>query len=412
MGRKESMWKRYLKFSGVLFGVIGILFVSPCWGQDKKNPIKVGWICSLSGAGGITGLPQLQAFQMAVKEINAAGGILGRRVEYVVRDDKSNAGVGAREARDLIDNEKVDFLEGMCNSAVALSVSAVAREKKKIVVIENSVASRITEEDGHRYLFRPLGNTRITSGFLADESAKLPGDRYVMLAGDYAWGRDSVRDFERVLTKVKPEAKILERLWPKFGQADYSGFMTRALALNPDVFACFLTGADCVTFIRQGLPYKVFEKTKVTAIYLDQNYVEALGQEMPEGMMTYSHFFYNTPGAKADEFRKKVKNETGLNPGGNFIMGYIPVFFLKAAIEKAKSTDTEKVIEAFEGISLDTVLGKVTVRACDHQGDFGDMIGWTKKTPQYEFSIVENIKIGDGNKYLPSCDEIKKVWKN
>jgi branched-chain amino acid transport system substrate-binding protein len=408
----KTQWGRMTGIFSFVLMMCVVSFNPLCWSADKKDPIKIGWIVSLSGPGGITGIPQLQAFQMAVKEINATGGILGRRVDYIVRDDKSNAGVAAREARDLIDNEKVDFLEGMCNSAVALSVSAIAKEKKKIVVVENSVGSRITEEDGHRYIFRPIGNTRITSGFLADESAKLPGNNYVMLAGDYAWGRDSVRDFESVLKKVKPAAVIAERLWPKFGTADYSSFITRAMALNPDVFACFLTGADSVTFIRQALPYKVFEKTKVTAIYLDQNYIEALGQEMPEGMMTYSHFFYNTSGIKAEEFRKRVKNETGLNPGGNFIMGYIPVFFLKAAIERAKSTDTEKVVNAFEGISLDTILGKITIRACDHQGDFGDMIGWTKKTPQYEFSIVENIKIGDGDKYLPPCDEVKKLWKN
>jgi branched-chain amino acid transport system substrate-binding protein len=388
-----------------------VLCNTPSWGADNKKPIKIGYIISLTGPSGITGLSQLPAFKMAIREINETGGILGRRVEYIVRDDKSTPNVAAREARDLVDNEKVDFLEGTCNSASGLTISAIAKEKKKIFVADSAVASRFTEEDFHPYFFRPIANTKITSGFLADESAKLPGDKYVMLAGDYAWGRDSVRDYERYLVKVKPNVNILERFWPKFGTADYSGFITRAMALNPDVFACFLTGADSVTFIRQALPYKVFEKTKVTAIYLDQNYFEALGQEMPEGMMTYSHFFFNTPGPKAEEFRKKAKNETGMNPGGSFVMGYIPVFFLKAAIEKAQTIDTEKVIKAFEGISLDTVLGKITIRACDHQGDFGDMIGWTKKTPEYDFAIVENIKIGDGLKYLPSCEELEKLRK-
>jgi branched-chain amino acid transport system substrate-binding protein len=166
-----------------------------------------------------------------------------------------------------------------------------------------------------------------------------------------------------------------------------------------------------VTFIRQALPYKVFEKCEVTGIYLDQSYIEALGKEMPDGLMTYSQFFYNYPGKKADEFRVKVKKETGLNVGGGFFLGYYPIFFLKAGIEKAKTTETEKVINALEGISLETIPGKITIRACDHQGDFVNMIGTMKKVPEYEFAIAENILYEPGLRFLPSCEEIQKLQK-
>jgi branched-chain amino acid transport system substrate-binding protein len=409
---KVAKWMRIFGLGSIVVIAISLANGSPAWpAQETKPPIKIGYVDSLTGALALTGIQQLQAFKLAVREINDRGGILGRQVDYIVRDDKTNPSVAAREMRDLIDNEKVDFLVGFCASNVALAGSAVAKEKKKILVINGAMASRITEEEGHPYVFRPLGNTHTVAGFVGEVMAKKPYKQYVLMAGDYAWGRDSAKDFEAVLNKINPGATIVERLWSKLGTADFSGFITRAMALNPEIFICFLTGTDAVTFIRQAVPYKVFEKCLVNGIYLDQSYIEAIGKEMPDGLMTYSQFFYNYPGKKAEEFRNKVKKETGLNVGGSFFLGYYPILFLRAAIEKAKTTDTEKVIKAFEGISVDTIPGKVTIRACDHQGDFVNMIGIMKKAPEYEFAIAENIMYEPGLRFLPSCEEVEKLRK-
>lgn len=391
--------------------VLGLMFIGTLLAPYRglaKEPIKIGYMNSMTGGSALTGLPMVQAFKLAVREINEAGGILGHPVKYVVRDDKSNPSVASREARDLVYSERVDWIFGTCQSNVALSISQVAKETKTPFVIEGSMGSSLTEELGHRYAIRPLGNSHTQAGAVAYSLSKKPYKTYTLMASDYAWGHDSLKDFKAILLRENPQVTILKEDYLPPSLPEYSPYITSLSDIKPDVAVILLPTGEAATFLKQLGPHGLHKKCLVAGLYLDQTGFEALGKDMPEGVMVFSQFLFNYPGKEADAFRAKIRRETGLNAGGGIFLGYWPSFFLKAAITKAGTKEKEAVINAFGTISLKLPQGIVRMRTVDNQGDFANMVGITKFIPQYEFAVTVDNEYYPGDKLLPAPDEILK----
>ena len=354
------------------------------------EPIRFGFLHTLSGGvGQIYGIPDQAGVKIAIEEINAAGGVLGRPLEMVSRDDQLKPETGVREAKDLILNEKVAWIQGTVSSGVALAVSAFCKGEKKIFIDTISQSAAITGEKGHRYVFRVTTNTTAYQRNVASSVARMwPGVKKIYVIGpDYEYGHRSAKDFIESYKKIVPDAEIVGELWPKLGNKDYTPYITTLMSSGADLVWSSLWGGDALSFTKTAAPFGFFDRVKFVSA--DFGNIEVLSKATeaayPKGVLGGSHYPWwaiDNPQTKA--FLPKFKAATGMEAGLAATVGYDAVYFMKQAIEKAGSLDTEKIIDALEGSEIDAPVGRLKIRACDHQAMhpyWMGLIGWDDKHP-------------------------------
>lgn len=396
-----------------LFGVIGMILVIlffPSFSQAAE-PIKIGYIHSLSGAGSVYGKPCLDGAEIAAAEINVKGGVLGRKIEIIARDDKTKPDDGLREAKDLVLSKKVDYLMGTVSSAVALAISGFAKEQKKIFCVATAQSTAITSEKGHRYVFRISTNNSAYCRSAARRAAELPYTKYYLIGPDYEYGHSSIKEFWTELKRLKPNIELVKEAYSPLGTPDFKPYLSAILASGAEICYSSHWGGDWIAFAKQGKAMGYFDKIK--DIGQDHGNIEAalaLGKDMPEGILGGSHYpFWALKTPKSNDFVKKFNQKTGMYPGVGAAGGYAIVYSLAEAVAKAKSTDTEKVVDALETIKVDTPVGNLTIRKIDHQAMWPFWYGFTKFIPEYPFAILQDAKAYDPALVYQTEEEIKEL---
>src|SRR5271169_1200120 len=243
--------------------LLGILAASlvPAAAAAAENSIKIGYPMPLSGPASVYGVPVVKGAEMAVKEINEGGGVLGHKVELLTRDSKASADEAVRLARELIIKNGVDFLSGTLTSAEAPAVSTIAKENKIVFVAPTAKSVQLTAPANlHPYIFRLASNTDIDGRTGASIVAAWKDvKRVATIAPDYAYGRDAVGAFVDFIKKARPDVEIVDQQWPKLGQADFTPFITAQMAKKPDAVFCDVFGGDFVTFAKQAAPLGYFK---------------------------------------------------------------------------------------------------------------------------------------------------------
>lgn len=387
--------------------------LTPRAADASSHAIKVGLLYGITGFAAIYNKPAIHGHEVALAAINEAGGVLGRKLQYVLRDDKTNPEVAVRMANELILREKVDFLMGTLASHVSLAVSEVAKKNKILYLATIPKTEALTSEKGHRYVFRVASNTLIEGRQLAELEKAMPATRYHTIANDYEYGRKVVEAFVDHLKKVKPGAQIVGQAWPKLGETEWTPFITAILAAKPEVVLNFVYGDMFIAFVKQAKPYGYFEKVRVIsgAEVVSTEMAAPLAKDMPEGILgnAYDVFYWpDTPEHKS--FVKAYLDKTGeaFVPGWA-IQGYIGTYFLAEAIKKAGTTDTEKVITAMEGLTVKTPVGPVTMRAYDHQANRGQVYGVTVHAADYPFATLKDVRYLPAEGFWRSVEEIKAL---
>ncbi len=403
---------RILILAGLMAIELGMLVAAPLAGAQQP-PIKVGVLYGLGGAAAPYTKPAVIGHEMAVEEINAKGGVLGRKLVLLVRDDQSKPDVGVREARDLILKEKVDFLTGIIHSGVALAVSEVAKEHKTLLLVSIAKTAALTEDKGNRYAFRATSNTLIEGRAAAILMAQQPFKRFAVAGPDYEYGHRMTEDFVTHLKTLKPDVQIVAEVWPKLGERDFTPHINALLQAKPEMVFSAIWGGDHIAFVKQAKPYGFFSKTQYLAMGQgDLDVVVPLGAEAPEGMWVSSNYTFYHPDTPANrDFVAKYKAKTGELPPSGAAFGYTATYFLAAAIQKAKSVETEKVVDALEGLTVESVHGPLTIRAYDHQSNKGQYFGRLKKVPEYPFLIIGDLQYIGGEKTMRTLDEVKALRK-
>ena len=228
---------------------------------QAQKPIRIGYPVILSGPGALIGEPSMKGAQMFVEEINAKGGVLGRKIELIPRDTKGNADEAVRVARDLILRDNVDFLFGALTSAEGPAISPIAKENKIVFVVPVVKTDQlVAKENLHPYIFRTASNTTIEGRTGAEIMAKWPNIKRVgTMSPDYAFGQDVTRAFVTHLKKLRPDIEIVDQQWPKLGETDYTPFINAQMSKKPDAVFSSLWGGHFVTFAKQAKPLKYFE---------------------------------------------------------------------------------------------------------------------------------------------------------
>ena len=347
---------------------------------QEKEPIRIGVLYPTSGFGQIFGAPALIGHNMMIDKINAAGGIGGRKIVSFHRDSKLKPEEATAAARDLITKDKVHFLVGGVSSSEGQAISEVAKQEKVVYIATVPKTTEMTDKQNfHKYVFRAAANTNTEGKSAAEIVARLGVKRICTILMDYSYGHSLDQAFKEHIKKIKPDAQIVHQAWPKQGTTDYTSYITTIMNANCDGVYSGVWGALFVAFAKQAKTFGLFDKVKyVSAGEIGSPEVsEQLGADMPTGVWgnSYDVFYYpNT--AEHKEYVAELAKKTGKQFAPSWpITGYIGMQFVHEAVKKAGSTDTEAVIKALEGLTINTPIGAQTIRASDHQANRGQVWG-------------------------------------
>ncbi|PJB31777.1 MAG: amino acid ABC transporter substrate-binding protein [Deltaproteobacteria bacterium CG_4_9_14_3_um_filter_65_9] len=375
------------------------------------DTIKVGFVDTYTGPATTFTNDVLDGFKMAAEKINAKGGVLGKKIAWVTRDDKFKPDIGLTMAKELILNENVDLLVGTINSATALAVSDLAKKEKIPFLVTFSKSDKITGAMGHRYVFGMNENTEMAGRAAAKELAKKKYVKYWIAGDDYEYGHAIANGVFNHLKALNPKVQLLGQSWWKVREADFTPYITQILAAKPDFVIVATGGAGMVPFQKAAQSTGFNKKIPFyqhTAIELST--LMPQGKNAPEGVYGTANYLFYNPATKenkafVDEFRKAYNRY----PKSGALYGYMTAQFVAKSFEKAGKIDREKFIDAMEGMTLPSPVGKMEMRACDHQVSLPMFFGVTKKSPKYEFLIASDVISVPGKEYMPSCAEIAKA---
>ncbi len=379
---------------------------SPAFSQSP--PIRVGEVNSYSGLPAFT-VPYRQGWQLAVEEVNAAGGLLGgRKLEVVSRDDAGKPDDAVRVAQELVSAEKVDLLAGTYFSHVGLAVADFAARNKVPFVAAEPLTDALTWTKGNRYTFRLRPSTYMQAAMLVEEAAKLPAKRWVTVAPNYEYGQSAVAWFKQLLTERRPDVSFVGEQWPAQGKLEAGPTVQALAAAQPDAIFNVTFGADLAKFVREGEGRGLFRNRSVVSLLTGEpEYLDPMKDEAPEGWIVtgYPWDQIDTPehAAFRDAYRKRFNDFPRLGS----VVGYATFKAIAAAVEKAGSTDPEKLVDALSGLTLDSPFGPIAFRALDHQATMGAYVGRT--TVKDGRGTMTGWRYADGAAYLPSDEAVRKL---
>ena len=378
-----------------------------------KEPIKLGVIYCFAGPCYMLSESAVNGIRIAAEEINAKGGILGRKLDVIVRDTEMKVDVGARETKDLMLREKVNFLEGPCSSGVGLAMQVVHSEYKilRVTTMANTEAQVVDKFTP--YIVQIVPNTYMEAiAATRYLNKKVPSaKKFCTIAPDYEYGRREEAAFTEEIKRLVPDAEVVYEAWPKPGEKDFTAFITAIMAKKPDAVHSSLFGGDLVAFTKQAAPYGFFEKTPFIALY-DLPVLLALGADAPEGTMGFGRgCFFMDPNPKMMQFVEKYRKVRGAYPDSWAVQAYDGVYLIKAAVEKAKTVETEAVIKTMEGLALDSLRGRFFIRPLDHMGSVPCYQGVIAKDPNYPFTVWKDTSRIPGEQVWRSEASVREVWK-
>jgi len=389
-----------------LIATLGVLLgaAAPARAQDT---IKIGEINSYKAQPAFLD-PYKKGWELAVEEVNAAGGVLGKKLQVISRDDNGSPGDAVRVAEELVSREGVALIAGTFLSNTGLAVTDFAKQKKVFFLAAEPLTDKITWQNGNRYTFRLRPNTYMQSAMLVPEAAKLNKKKWVVVYPNYEYGQSAAATFKAMLKKLQPDVEFLPDQATPLGRIE-AGAVVQALSdAKPDAIFNVLFGADLSKFVREGNTRGLFTNRPVVSLLTGEpEYIEPLREEAPVGWIVTGYPYY---GIQTDEHKKfflayfRKYNEY---PKLGSVVGYSTIISIAEGIKKAKSTDTEKLIAAFSGLTFMSPMGKVTYRAIDHQSTMGAYLGRTKL--EGNKGVMTDYVYLDGAKYLPSDDEVKKM---
>jgi len=385
-----------------------VLITAPA---QAAKAIKIGIVDCYSGPPAAYTNDVRDAFKLEVEKINAAGGILGRKIEVLTRDSKFKVDLGLSAAKELIYRENVDIMMGTINSALALAISDMCKKEKVPFFVTFAKSAKITGAKGHRYVFSITENTALAGMAAAAGLAKKPYKKYWIAGDDYEYGHAIADGVWDNLKKLRPDVELLGQTWWKVGEPDFTPYITAILSAKPDAVIVATGGRDCVPFLKaakatgfnERVPFFMHTATELATL-------KPLGLDAPENVLGTSNYFFYYPETDANKsFVKKFETAYSRKPAVGAVYGLLAAKFIFGAYKKAGKVDTEKLIDNVEGMSVDSPVGKVTMRAYDHQAMLPMFMGVTKKVAGYDFLIATDIVTIPGKDVMPSIEEIKKA---
>jgi branched-chain amino acid transport system substrate-binding protein len=370
---------------------------------SAQETIRIGEINSYSGLPSFTE-PYRKGWQLALEEINAAGGVDGKKLEVVSKDDGGKPADAVTAANELVSNDGVVMLMGTFFSNIGLAVSDFAKQKKILFLAAEPLTDAITWSKGNRYTFRLRPANYEQASMLAEEAAKLPAKKWATIAPNYEYGQSAVAVFKKLLSAKRPDVEWVGEQWPPQGKIDAGAVVEAIAKTEPDAILNVTFGPDLVKLVREGNTRGLF-KNRVVVSFLtgEPEYLDPLKDETPQGWIVTGYPWNAVTIPDHAAFLKAYQAKYNDYPRLGSVVGYSVMKAAAAILAKAKSTDSEKLVDAAEGISVETPFGPITFRKVDHQSTLGAFVG--KTALKDGRGVLVDVSYRDGAKYLPSESE-------
>jgi branched-chain amino acid transport system substrate-binding protein len=369
--------------------------------------IKIGDVNSYSGFAVFTE-PYRKGWQLAVDEINTAGGVLGRKLVVIAKDDGGKPADATTAANELVSSEGVVMLTGTFFSNIGLAVGDFAAQKKIFFLAGEPLTDAMTWAKGNAYTFRLRPSNYMQAAMLAEQAAKLPAKRWATIAPNYEYGQSAVAVFKEILSAKRPDVQWIGEQWPPQGKIDAGPVVQAIAATNPEAILNITFGPDLVKLVREGNTRGLFKNRAVVSFLTGEpEYIDPLKDETPEGWIVSGYPWNSIKTPEHDAFLKAYQAKYNDYPRLGSVVGYETIKAAAAIITKAGSTDTDKMITAAEGLQFGSPFGPVTFRKIDHQSTLGAFVGKTALIDG-KGVMVEAVYL-DGAKYLPSDEDVRKL---
>jgi branched-chain amino acid transport system substrate-binding protein len=374
---------------------------------EASTPIRIGEINSYSAVPAFT-LPYRNGWQLALEHVNAAGGVRGRKLEVISRDDAGKPQDAVRLAGELIESDKVDLLAGGFLSNVGLALSDFSAQKQVIYIAGEPLTDALVWQKGQKFCFRLRPSTYVQAAILVEEAAKLPAKRWVTVAPNYEYGQSAVKWFSELLKARRPDVEFVAAQWPALGHID-AGAVAEALAsAKPDAIYNVTFGPDLTNFVRQGNTRGLFEGRSVVSLLTGEpEYLDPLGEETPPGWIVtgYPWASLDTPAHVA--FREAYQKKFNDYPRMGSVVGYSLIQAIAAGISRAGEMTPDRLAGGFAGATFETPFGAAMFRPLDHQSTLGTFLG--KTALKDGKGVMVDWRYVDGASVMPPDTEVQKL---
>lgn len=372
------------------------------------QPIRIGELNSYKAQAAFLE-PYRKGWELALEEINATGGLLGRPVEVVSRDDLGNPGDAVRVAEHLLSRDRVELIFGTFLSNVGLAVSDHARRRKVLFLAAEPLTDKITWQNGNRYTFRLAPSTYMQVAMLVPHAARMNRKRWAIVYPNYEYGQSAAATFRKLLEAAQPGVEFVAEQSPPLGRVE-TGPLVEALAdAKPDAIFNALFGSDLARFVREGKSRALFDGRAVVSMLSGwPEYLDPLREDAPEGWVVTAYPWYDIGTPEHDRFMRAYRKRWNDYPRLGSVIGYSALKSIAAAITRAGSTDTERLVVAFRDLAVVTPLGAITYRGLDHQATLGTYVGTTALRAGRGI-VIDHTYI-DGKTVMPSDADVRR-WR-
>ena len=389
--------------SAVAVAAFGVTSIT----ANAADTIKIGEINHYKRMAAFAN-PYKNGIELALEQINESGGVLGKPLEFIYRDDQGKPGEAVKIAGELMTRDNTVMLTGTILSHVGLAISSYAAEKKYLYLASEPLADSLVWAKGNEYTFRLRASTYMQAAMLAEEAAKTDARTYATIAPNYAYGKDAVAAFKEALLAIKPDVTFVTEQWPALFKIDAGAEVQAIERAKPDAIYNVTFGGDLAKFVREGTTRGLFEGRNVYGLLTGEpEYLDPLADEAPEGWIVTGYPWYDITDDSNKAFVDAYQAKYEEGPKIGSLVGYMTAQSIAAGITRAGSTDTEAMVAAFKGLEVDTPVGKIEFRSQDHQSTMGAFVG--KTALKDGAGIMVDWVYKDGADYLPSDEEVKKL---
>ena len=385
----------------------GALSLSAALPASAQDTIRIGELNSYKSQPAFLE-PYKKGLEMAADEINKSGGVLGKKVEIVSRDDGGNPGDAVRVAEELATADGINILCGTFLSNVGLAVTEFAGKKKVFFLAAEPLTDKITWANGNHYTFRLRPSTYMQVAMLLPDALAAKKKRWALVYPNFEYGQAAAAAFKELMKAKQPDIEFVTEQATPLGKID-AGAVAQAIDdAKPDAIFSALFGGDLTKFVREGGTRGTFkDRVVVDLLGGEPEYLDPLKDEAPAGWIVtgYPWDEVDTPANKA--FVAAYQERYHDYPRVGSIVGYVSIKSIAAGIAKAGSTDTEKLVEAFRGLKVDTPFGPIVYRSSDHQATMGAFVG--KLALKNGHGTMTDFKYVDGASVLPDDEAVKKL---
>ncbi|KLK94969.1 twin-arginine translocation pathway signal protein [Microvirga vignae] len=388
---------------------LALAFASPS-AEAQQAPIKLGELNSYARWAAFT-VPYRNGWQMALEEINAKGGVLGRKIEIVSRDDGATTGDATRVADELVNREGVSLLFGSFQSNVGVAMADYANQKKILYIAAEPLTDAVTMAQGNRYTFRIRPSNFMQVGMLVDQAKASGAKRWAIVAPNYEYGQSAAEVFKRLIKERVPGAEIVAEQYPALGKIEAGATVSALEQAKPDGIFNVLFGPDLTQFVREGNTRGLFEGATVLSLLTGEpEWLLPLKDEVPEGWTVTGYPWDEITDPKHKAFIDSYRAKFNDTPRLGSLLGYMVLHMIRDTIERAGSVETDALIKALEDAKFDSVIGPVTMRGLDNQSTMGAWVG--KLVLKGPNGGMKDWTYKDGTSFMPTEAEVKAVRKD